>query len=105
MIRRPPRSTLFPYTTLFRSLLLSRKERLPIADLFGIYALERLFDLASAAIIAAIALLLFQSYGHVGDTAGKLETAARTAGSLLFAGVIGAIFFLVYLRLHGSALL
>src|SRR5260370_7884061 len=48
-----------------RPLLLSRKERLPIADLFGIYALERLFDLASAAIIAAIALLLFQSYGHV----------------------------------------
>src|SRR5256885_11092066 len=26
MIRRPPRSTLFPYTTLFRSLLLSRAE-------------------------------------------------------------------------------
>src|SRR5216683_480788 len=88
-----------------RPLLLSRKEKLPIADLFGIYALERLFDLASAAIIAAIALLLFQSYGHVGETAGKLETAARTAGSLLFAGVIGAIVFLVYLRLHGSALL
>src|SRR6266436_4782956 len=88
-----------------RPLLLSRKERLPIADLFGIYALERLFDLASAAIIAAIALLLFQSYGHVGDTAGKLETAARTTGSLLFAGVVGAIVFLLYLRLYGSALL
>src|SRR5260221_5064595 len=27
MIRRPPRSTLFPYTTLFRSLLSSRKLR------------------------------------------------------------------------------
>src|SRR5256885_12607944 len=26
MIRRPPRSTLFPYTTLFRSRYLSRKE-------------------------------------------------------------------------------
>src|SRR5438105_12887436 len=26
MIRRPPRSTLFPYTTLFRSLLSSRRE-------------------------------------------------------------------------------
>src|SRR2546430_12248477 len=25
MIRRPPRSTLFPYTTLFRSLLLARR--------------------------------------------------------------------------------
>src|SRR5258708_13152826 len=27
MIRRPPRSTLFPYTTLFRSLLLRLSER------------------------------------------------------------------------------
>src|SRR5258707_7496726 len=27
MIRRPPRSTLFPYTTLFRSLRRSREER------------------------------------------------------------------------------
>src|SRR5712692_5740226 len=88
-----------------RPLLLARNETLPIADLFGIYALERLFDLASAAIIAAIGLLLFQSHGQVGDTAGKLETAAKTTGSLLFAGVAGAVVFLLYLRLHGSALL
>src|SRR2546430_7204523 len=27
MIRRPPRSTLFPYTTLFRSLSTARRER------------------------------------------------------------------------------
>src|SRR2546430_11839207 len=27
MIRRPPRSTLFPYTTLFRSMVLDTKER------------------------------------------------------------------------------
>jgi len=88
-----------------RPLLLARKEKLPIADLFGIYALERLFDLASAAVIAAVGLLLFQSHVHVGDTAGKLETAAKTTGSVLFAGVVGAIIFLLYLRLHGSALL
>src|SRR2546422_6545310 len=31
MIRRPPRSTLFPYTTLFRSLLLPRAESLATA--------------------------------------------------------------------------
>src|SRR2546430_14262784 len=30
MIRRPPRSTLFPYTTLFRSLTLLRTTRSPI---------------------------------------------------------------------------
>src|SRR5206468_10115984 len=29
MIRRPPRSTLFPYTTLFRSLRLTRVDELP----------------------------------------------------------------------------
>ncbi len=88
-----------------RPLILSRKEKLPIADLFGIYALERLFDLASTAVIAAIGLLLFQSRAHVGETAGKLETAARTTGSLLFVGVAAATVFLLYLRLHGSALL
>src|SRR2546422_5092024 len=34
MIRRPPRSTLFPYTTLFRSIDLIPKERLlPLIDL------------------------------------------------------------------------
>src|SRR2546422_4576473 len=34
MIRRPPRSTLFPYTTLFRSEdLLEKKEPLAIADI------------------------------------------------------------------------
>src|SRR3712207_6866402 len=30
MIRRPPRSTLFPYTTLFRSVLLVRREVLEL---------------------------------------------------------------------------
>src|SRR3712207_8828057 len=34
MIRRPPRSTLFPYTTLFRSLLLLRKLGLEWAQRF-----------------------------------------------------------------------
>src|SRR5256885_11529016 len=38
MIRRPPRSTLFPYTTLFRSLKLARERRT-----------KKLLDAASAA--------------------------------------------------------
>src|SRR3712207_9110433 len=33
MIRRPPRSTLFPYTTLFRSLLGGRRAAQPGADI------------------------------------------------------------------------
>src|SRR2546426_1254985 len=34
MIRRPPRSTLFPYTTLFRSLRFDRKEILAQENIF-----------------------------------------------------------------------
>jgi len=81
------------------------KEKLPVSGMFGVYVLERLFDTASAAVIAAVALLLFRSHTHAGETASRLETAARTTGSLLFAGVIGAVAFLVYLRFHGTALL
>ena len=88
-----------------RPLLLARKEKLPVSGMFGVYVLERLFDTASAAVIAAFALLLFRSHTYAGETASRLETAARTTGSLLFAGVIGAVAFLVYLRLHGTALL
>ena len=83
---------------LVRPVLLAKKEKLPVADMFGIYALERLFDLASAAVIAGIGLLLFNSNAYVGG-------AARTTAALLFLGVIGAIAFLVYWRLHGTALL
>src|SRR6266852_8784062 len=43
-------------------LLLARKENLPIADMFGIYVLERIFDTASAAVIAAVGLFLYQSH-------------------------------------------
>src|SRR3712207_7733323 len=36
MIRRPPRSTLFPYTTLFRSLLRQQQPHLkPLVEAFG----------------------------------------------------------------------
>jgi uncharacterized protein (TIRG00374 family) len=88
-----------------RPLLLARKEKLPVADMFGIYVLERIFDTASTAVIAACGLLLFDANAHQDRTARALETAARTTGTLLFAGVLGAVALLVYLRLHGTALL
>lgn len=88
-----------------RPVLLARKEKLPVADLFGIYALERLFDTASTAVIAAIGLLLFDATGRTDSAAGKLEAAAKTTGTLLFAGVLFAVGMLVYLRLHGTAML
>jgi uncharacterized protein (TIRG00374 family) len=92
-----------------RPLLLARKEKLPIADMFGVYVLERLFDTASTAIIAGLGLVLFeartQTTGQPGGASGTLAAAARTTGSLLFVGVLAAIALLVYLRLHGTAML
>ena len=44
-----------------RPLLIARKDKLPVADTFGIYALERILDGASTAVLAAIGLLIFES--------------------------------------------
>jgi uncharacterized protein (TIRG00374 family) len=78
-----------------RPLLLARKEKLPVANMYGIYALERIFDVVSAAAIAGLAL--FVERRHV--------PVANTTGALLIGGVIGAIGFLAYFRLHGTAAL
>jgi glycosyltransferase 2 family protein len=92
-----------------RPLLLARKERLPVADMFGVYVLERLFDTASTAVIAGLGLMLFQARVQSGTEPGgssrTLATAAKTTGSFLFLGVLAAIAVLIYLRLHGTALL
>src|SRR5260370_35497398 len=82
---------------LARTVLLSRREKLPLADMFGIYALERIFDIASMAVIAAIALLLFQSNPLIVE-------ATSTTGSLLFLGMTGGIAFMGYARPPGTAL-
>jgi uncharacterized protein (TIRG00374 family) len=88
-----------------RPLLLARKEKLPVSGMFGIYLLERLFDTASFAVIASVGLLLFQSRYNVGDVTEGLRRAAKTTGFVLSLGVLVAIAFLIYLRLHGMAFL
>jgi uncharacterized protein (TIRG00374 family) len=88
-----------------RPLLLAKKQNLPIADTFGVYVLERIFDMASVAVISAVGLVLFGMHPHAGGMAAQLETAAQTTGAILFAGVLAATIALVYLRVHGTALL
>ncbi len=90
-----------------RPLLISRKDKIPRADTFGIYALERILDAACTAVLAAIGLLVFESSGHANadGTSSAFEKAARSAGTIFALGAVVAIAGLVYLRLHGSAFL
>jgi uncharacterized membrane protein YbhN (UPF0104 family) len=90
-----------------RPLLISRKDKIPLSDMFGIYALERILDAASTAVLAAVGLLIFESSGHLDaqGTGQAFEKGARTAGTFCALFAIVAISGLIYLRLHGSALL
>src|SRR5271165_948146 len=90
-----------------RPLLISRKDKLPLADTFGIYALERILDAASTAVLAAVGLLVFESSGHLAanGSATIFEKAARTAGTFFSIGAIVAIAGLIYLRFHGHSVL
>src|SRR3712207_8287049 len=71
MIRRPPRSTLFPYTTLFRSRGLPARDRELLALLFADDAPS--YDEISGRLHMAI--------GSIGPTRGRcLERLSRHAG-------------------------
>src|SRR5215475_16159712 len=56
-----------------RPLLLSRKEKLPVSGLFGIYLLERILDAASTLVVAALGLILIQA--RHGETTAKFAAA------------------------------
>jgi uncharacterized protein (TIRG00374 family) len=90
-----------------RPLLISRKENIPLADTFGIYALERFLDLVLAVAVLASWFLIvtIQNFLHPGGGTTVLESARKTAGTLLTVGIIGLLVLIAYVRTHGSALL
>jgi hypothetical protein len=107
-------STLMGFACLFllgrvaepiRPLLISRKDKVPVANVFGTYVLERIFDLSATAFAAGFALLMVGRGAPVNATAGPLLAFGRHAGGTLLLGAVGAIVFLIYLRLHGAGAL
>jgi glycosyltransferase 2 family protein len=90
-----------------RPMLISRKEKIPLADTFGIYALERFLDLAfSVAVLASWFLTVtIQNVLRPGESTSVLESARKTAGTILTLGIIGLLVLVVYLRVHGANLL
>jgi uncharacterized protein (TIRG00374 family) len=88
-----------------RPLILARKDRLPVASLFGIFFLERFCDFSAAAILACLALLVFPN--RLSDAGADMNwvDSARSGGWLLLAAMIGLISLLAIYRLHGAAIL
>src|SRR2546425_11827299 len=71
MIRRPPRSTLFPYTTLFRSLVVHERGELLVG--LGIVGLRGVLELEDRLGVPVVVLAL----DTVVDLAAEVELADR----------------------------
>ena len=84
-----------------RPVLIARKDSLSIPRMFGVYVLERVFDMAATIVIAGASLVLFRhGAGGVGDS--PLIGVARSAGAALLVGVAAVVGFLIYFRYHGA---
>src|SRR5262245_65337881 len=84
MIRRPPRSTLFPYTTLFRSERVAMLRALRRGLVF-----RPLHQIARLGGIAESGPYLRTGRGDVDMPVGGLEHAGRDAGRVIVAGLLG----------------
>jgi uncharacterized protein (TIRG00374 family) len=107
-------STIMGFTAVFifgragepvRPLLVARKDHLPIADSFGVYVLERVFDIGATVVIAICALLAIPRQALPGSQARPLLHDARIAGWILLGFLIVLIALLIYFRLHGARFL
>lgn len=84
-----------------RPVLIARKDALSIPGMLGVYVLERAFDLAATALIAALALLSFEQKG-IGGRSDVVLAVARSTGLILLVGLVVVVAFLVYFRYHGA---
>jgi hypothetical protein len=86
-----------------RPVLIARKDSVSMPGMFGVYVLERVFDMSASALIAVLALLFFENRHTAANGSNLPMTLARSAGVLLLAFLIAAIGFLIYFRYHGGA--
>ena len=86
-----------------RPILIAKKDSLSIPGMFGVYVLERVFDVAAAVLLLVFALLSFERGGLANSEDAGLMRVARSAGVVLLAGVLAMVAFLVYFRYHGGA--
>src|SRR2546429_3169729 len=75
MIRRPPRSTLFPYTTLFRSIICVAALYRPTS--FSVASLERRITLRFPAIAHVLSIPKKRSEEHTSELQSRLHLVCR----------------------------
>jgi len=86
-----------------RPVLIAKKDSIPVPSMFGVYVLERVFDMAAAAVIAGFALSVFErNETGLGGPSSRIMALARTGGVLLFVLLASAVAFLLYFRFHGA---
>jgi hypothetical protein len=88
-----------------RPLILARKTRFSVSSQFGIYVLERLFDFATAAVMAGLTLAVFARQLATGGADATWMLKARASGGILLAGLVGLAAMLAYYRFHGAGAL
>jgi glycosyltransferase 2 family protein len=86
-------------------LLQARKNNLPVSNMFGLYVIERLFDLAGIAVLAAIGLMYFPTALMSGADGQAWMAKTRATGGVLLLGFGVIVAMMVYFRLHGAGML
>src|SRR5258707_9952749 len=77
MIRRPPRSTLFPYTTLFRSKVLSRSTHFLMASSNILGRSTQLLMASTQLLMASSQLLMVRSEEHTSELQSRQYLVCR----------------------------
>ena len=85
-----------------RPVLIAKKDSVSVPAMFGVYVLERVFDMAATVVLAAYSLLAFEREGLIGDEDSPVMKVARSAGVLLVIGFLVMVAFLIYFRHHGG---
>jgi uncharacterized protein (TIRG00374 family) len=107
-VRRVFEATLMGFAAMFllgragepvRPLLIARRENLGVSSMFGIYVIERVFDMSATIIFAAMSLVFLPTLlAEHGGGRGPFLSLLQKGGAVLLLGLMVAIGFLFYLR-------
>ena len=107
-LRRVYEATLMGFAAIFllgragepvRPLLIARRENLPVSSMFGIYVIERVFDILATVIFASLSLVFLPALlAEHGSGGGTFLSLLQKGGAVLLVALLAAVGFLFYLR-------